>query len=97
VAEGVEVDVAGELAGVQLCRPSDLASESFAVPAARADHPLLVAAPCDASYRCLGGVVMGCEPPRHVALCTHGCVSEGATVDANELTEDQAVAILCLR
>jgi hypothetical protein len=92
-ADGVEMVVERDEAEDRLCAPT---AGALALPA-QATTPLT---PCDIrGYRCDGAVLEQCDddgaPPRAVAVCTHRCA--GATIDADGVTNDQAISLLCAR
>jgi hypothetical protein len=95
-ADGVMTEMAADRALSQLCVPQGAAS--FAT-GPRADVPAASGASCDeeAFYSCVESAVVACHPLRSVAVCSYGCMSEGATLDVENLTTQAAVAILCAR
>jgi hypothetical protein len=93
-ANDLEMVVEREHAEAQLCAP--VAADVFARPA----ESTTAIVPCDIrGFRCDGAVVERCEDdgaePRPVAVCTRRCAEPEGVVDADGVTTDQAVALLC--
>jgi hypothetical protein len=92
--DGLELVVEREHAEAQLCAPAAADALSRAPDATT---PLV---PCDVrGYRCDGNVLEQCDDdgatPRALAVCTHRCAEPGGVIDADGVTGDQAVALLC--
>lgn len=94
VADDLEVPILADRATRQLCSPSP------AEPPAAYPPPLRIPTleVCgDERYRCDGGRVVECGPPRLIAICNRGCAEEGETLDDATLNGPMAILLLCDR
>jgi hypothetical protein len=94
VADGVEVVLGRETAGVQLCwtTPPPVVAEP--------PPPDAVATGCDEGdvYRCVRGLVVACHDNAVAARCIRGCAVEGTALgDEVPIPREAAFAILCSR
>jgi hypothetical protein len=112
-ADDVEIVLAREKAGAQLCAPA--AAEVFARPHVVANEAdgatpsfALARALCGGGagadpepYRCAAGNVVACATDGGdsavIATCLRGCAEDPSYLEDDRLTRDQAVALLCRR
>lgn len=94
-ADTVELVMEAARAKTQLCAPGP-DTGAFALPVTSGPPPI---ATCEEGerYRCSEGVIADCAAGAAVSRCMMGCVSEGASVDSDDVRREAAFAILCSR